>query len=930
MSEENITLFDLLNLSIGTPQQGAVNFSALHALLHAVLRQLGVRELKIQWRNSHPGDADTGAPVGVSGPRHSGEEQLQIEGDRETEVQPGTELQERTTSSSVAPTRSSGTAADGQSELRSRIQTCEDGVSKAMRLIHELHNQRDDLKEEVKELHHQQKMVGAQAETVAAVETCCHRVDAMEETLRSLRDTVQKYPDPEELSQCVTWDVMQSTLLSERENIQRELVSSGVMDLVKPTLSPVKCNFTSDTHPVQDTVRTTAPGSPEILTLQEATETSSVQTHPETGPVAAGTALSRKASGSERYSETVEALRNIGKLKEKFSKLEARVAALEEGKVDQTQLDQLREVVTDKGSEDVSNNLMDQLHQHRALIDGLMSDREKLDSLEDMFLNLMNQERETTSEAASESLDSDSKVIHELRQQISFLRRSVQKLEEGMKQLRAKQASSEKRTTDRNLQDQLDDLRGVLEDMMLSLTSQLSSSLQDEAGQEESDSQGLSQSRDRAALTTSAVNVGRKLSRLFQHYEQLQDTVNNLIQQQTGGRAGTLRGREASQNVELVNDVQKAILQLQAECEKLHETTRCLHEDNRQKQSHIEELYKTTEELEEKKADKQMVESEIKADKSALDSKVSRLQFDSATEQLNSMFHELLNKVTGQEQDWHKVVDKLSTEMECKLNRIELDSVKKQLEDRWKNIHQKLQAQGAPEHEDAAGIRKQLVDRFHCLSCDRPVVKHTPGPQLVTLPSTPGFPSHKSIRPFTVYALEQFRQHYRSERIAELTDYSHLAVSRSCGGSHTVTSASQRRTGLQYMKHHGQPEVDGVIQSEEVDIIGLDGHIYRGRLNPSANRNTETKLPTISTKDGLCKIKDKAKCSPSHKPAASPEALHHLHSAKSTQCSRSASSSSGRDWPVSTLGCTSQSSIAQASAAAERTAEPQDDQQADL
>jgi len=56
-----------------------------------------------------------------------------------------------------------------------------------------------------------------------------------------------------------------------------------------------------------------------------------------------------------------------------------------------------------------------------------------------------------------------------------------------------------------------------------------------------------------------------------------------------------------------------------------------------------------------------------KADKSALESKVSRLQFDSATEQLNAMFHELLNKVTGQEQDWHKVIDKLSTEMECKV-----------------------------------------------------------------------------------------------------------------------------------------------------------------------------------------------------------------------------------------------------------------------
>ncbi|XP_041813866.1 glutamine-rich protein 2-like [Chelmon rostratus] len=266
---------------------------------------------------------------------------------------------------------------------------------------------------------------------------------------------------------------------------------------------------------------------------------------------------------------------------------------------------------------------------------------------------------------------------------------------------------------------------------------------------------------------------------------------------------------------------------------------------------------------------------------------------------------------------------------------MELDSVKKQLEGRWKNIHEKLQAQAAPEHEDAAALRKQLVDRFHCLSCDRPVVKYTSAPHLVKLPSSSGFPAHRSIRPFTVYSLEQFRQHYRSERISQLTDYSHLTVSRSCGGSHTVTSAGQRRTGPQSMKHHGHTEVDGLIQSEEVDIVGLDGHIYKGRLNASAMRNTESKLPTISTKDGLCKTKDKAKSSPSNKPAASPEAghaapLHHHHSAKSGQCSRSASGSSGRDWPVSTLGCTSQSSVAQASAAADSSAEPRADEPAHL
>lgn len=42
-------------------------------------------------------------------------------------------------------------------------------------------------------------------------------------------------------------------------------------------------------------------------------------------------------------------------------------------------------------------------------------------------------------------------------------------------------------------------------------------------------------------------------------------------------------------------------------------------------------------------------------------------------------------------------------------NRMELDSVKKQLEGRWKNIHEKLQAQAAPEHEDAAALRKYVL-----------------------------------------------------------------------------------------------------------------------------------------------------------------------------------------------------------------------------
>lgn len=46
---------------------------------------------------------------------------------------------------------------------------------------------------------------------------------------------------------------------------------------------------------------------------------------------------------------------------------------------------------------------------------------------------------------------------------------------------------------------------------------------------------------------------------------------------------------------------------------------------------------------------------------------MSRMQFDSMTEQLNNMLQDLLSKISGQEQDWNKVIEKISTEMDCKV-----------------------------------------------------------------------------------------------------------------------------------------------------------------------------------------------------------------------------------------------------------------------
>lgn len=46
---------------------------------------------------------------------------------------------------------------------------------------------------------------------------------------------------------------------------------------------------------------------------------------------------------------------------------------------------------------------------------------------------------------------------------------------------------------------------------------------------------------------------------------------------------------------------------------------------------------------------------------------MSRVQFDATTEQLNHMMQELVAKMSGQEQDWQKMLDKLLVQMDNKV-----------------------------------------------------------------------------------------------------------------------------------------------------------------------------------------------------------------------------------------------------------------------
>ncbi|XP_032896894.1 uncharacterized protein C16orf96-like [Amblyraja radiata] len=250
----------------------------------------------------------------------------------------------------------------------------------------------------------------------------------------------------------------------------------------------------------------------------------------------------------------------------------------------------------------------------------------------------------------------------------------------------------------------------------------------------------------------------------------------------------------------------------------------------------LQGILEKLDQLEEKKVDKEFLEMEIngKADKKSLESKVSRTLLDATAQQLNAMMQELLNKVCAQEKDWQKVLEKLLCDMDCKLDRMELDPLKKQLEDRWKQLKKQLRNGPGFEADSAAGFRKQLLERFKCLSCAKST-RMMPGPHLITIAASA---LHPRIRPTTAPELDSLKQ----QRGSMTNDY-YESMGRSsirpCGGSHTVTGPVSRRNGrginYQTVYQYGDPSPP--YRREEVELQGIDGVMYKGRLDP--------KLPTI-------------------------------------------------------------------------------------
>ncbi|XP_022089395.1 uncharacterized protein LOC110978585 isoform X4 [Acanthaster planci] len=393
-----------------------------------------------------------------------------------------------------------------------------------------------------------------------------------------------------------------------------------------------------------------------------------------------------------------------------------------------------------------------------------------------------------------------------------------------------------------------------------------------------------------------------EVKKLLAEKKDVPEDLTRMLEELKEGLDSLKEGRD--KDGEIMTNMQKLILQLQAETDKLNHTCVQLVDEHNSKQKHIDALYTFVDRLQENKADKEHVimEIDVKADKRALENKVSNTHFQGTVDELSRNLNDVMDKLSGHRSAWEEAVSEMKLDIDNKLDRMELDPLKTYLDNRIKSVGAKIvrKVEPDPTQDDAAGFRKKLLQKFNCISCDRPL-DMTPQPPLASLPESKGLPGTRTGRPYTTFELEQIRAaqkkarpgknvlHYENalqeqelarqrkqdilaylvhfhrdlDRSAffrnvaplhlqpdkqsgnvEVPDY--FLTNRSCGGSHTMTYPHRRTTRMANLTGIVREEDDNLnnfINGRiEADIQGQDGHIYKGRIGP----DDLERLPTIA------------------------------------------------------------------------------------
>ncbi|XP_048645187.1 uncharacterized protein C16orf96 homolog [Marmota marmota marmota] len=256
--------------------------------------------------------------------------------------------------------------------------------------------------------------------------------------------------------------------------------------------------------------------------------------------------------------------------------------------------------------------------------------------------------------------------------------------------------------------------------------------------------------------------------------------------------------------------------------------------------------------LEQTKANKSSLEEELreKADKSALASKANRADLETVVTELHETFQSILFKLTTQNDHWKNAVEQLKKELSTKLVHSDLDLLKKGLEEVWEVVKKLLLEGLLYDPDSAAGFRRRaagglrlpasgtpgfqtmgtgkLFERVKCISCDRPVEMMT-GPQLITIRKARLL---SKLRPASANSYEYLQRQMMREQLQLQEDGLHTLGSQQDWGDSLRNDITLKfKPGeLSTLYPYGDPQVLN-YDTAEVDILGVDGILYKGRMN---------------------------------------------------------------------------------------------------
>ncbi|XP_074107797.1 uncharacterized protein LOC141533038 [Cotesia typhae] len=214
------------------------------------------------------------------------------------------------------------------------------------------------------------------------------------------------------------------------------------------------------------------------------------------------------------------------------------------------------------------------------------------------------------------------------------------------------------------------------------------------------------------------------------------------------------------------------------------------------------------------KADKEDLEDALtdKADIEIVNRKISNDRFDSAIHDLTQSLEAVESKLTEQENTCSDALNTIQQIVDTKLDRVEISSIIECINNEFQVIIEKFEDLEEERQKNEAAGTKRILNDVLCISCNKnvmmrmdqgpiyknnfishdsnnnkPLMRYSPDRMKKQLKQYPG----KNINQFAALMKDTCRKQRNQRNMIEKSSKDHFC-NRYCGGSHTITTAQQR------------------------------------------------------------------------------------------------------------------------------------------